>query len=90
MKLIPLGDTIIAEIIEEKSKSATYRPETEKEDKKKPERGRVVAVGEDCKFRDKIKKGDVIYFEKFGVEWIMIRDRWYAVGAPHLFFCIEK
>ena len=69
MKLVPLGDKIIVEPIEEVSKSGFVVPETM--DKEKPQKGKVVAAGPG-KINDKgealpmhVKVGDVVFFRKY-------------------------
>lgn len=69
MKLEPLGDKIIVEPVEEKSKSGFVIPDTM--DKEKPQKGKVLAAGPG-KLNDKgeripmhVKVGDVVFFRKY-------------------------
>lgn len=85
MQIIPLGDKILVEpITETKEKRPSYAPDTQKEDKKRPEKGRIIAIGEECKL--KLKKGDIVFYQKFGPEYFMIDDKEYACGIPDDFF----
>jgi chaperonin GroES len=70
MKLKPLGDRLIVEATEEEETTASgiVLPDTAKE---KPQRGKVVAVGdgpiEDGKRREMdVKAGDEILYSKYG------------------------
>ena len=71
MNLQPLGDRLIAEVIEEEETTASgiVLPDTAKE---KPQRGRVLAVGPGPRDEDgeyikmDIEPGDEIIFSKYG------------------------
>jgi chaperonin GroES len=70
MKLKPLGDRLIVEATEEEETTASgiVLPDTAKE---KPQRGKVVAVGdgpiEDGKRREMdVKAGDEVLYSKYG------------------------
>jgi chaperonin GroES len=70
MKLKPLGDRLIVEATEEEATTASgiVLPDTAKE---KPQRGKVVAVGdgpiEDGKRREMdVKAGDEVLYSKYG------------------------
>ncbi len=89
MQIIPLGNKILCEAVEEtKKERPSFRPETERDDKKKSERGRVVAIGDECKL--KLKKGDIVYYQKFGPEYFKINDKEYACGIEDDFFVVLK
>jgi chaperonin GroES len=71
MKLQPLGDRLIVEVIEEEeiTVSGIVLPDTAKE---KPQRGRVLAVGPGPRDEDgeyikmDVEEGDEIIFSKYG------------------------
>ena len=72
MKLKPLGDRVIVQALEEEETTASgiVLPDTAKE---KPQRGKVVAVGEGKWDEDgekriplEVKKGDEVLYSKYG------------------------
>src|SRR6266516_4476201 len=71
LNLQPLGDRLIAEVLEEEETtvSGIVLPDTAKE---KPQRGRVLAVGPDSRDEDgeyikmDVEVGDEIIFSKYG------------------------
>jgi chaperonin GroES len=71
MKLQPLGDRLIVEVVEEEevTSSGIVLPDTAKE---KPQRGRVLAVGPGPRDEDgeyikmDLEEGDEIIFSKYG------------------------
>lgn len=69
MQLVPLGDKIIVEAVEEISKSGFVVPETM--DKEKPQKGKVIAAGpgkitDDGKTLPMhVKVGDIVFFRKY-------------------------
>jgi chaperonin GroES len=71
MKLQPLGDRLIVEVLEEEEMTASgiVLPDTAKE---KPQRGRVLAVGPGPRDEDgeyvkmDVDEGDEIIFSKYG------------------------
>ncbi len=87
MKIKPLGDRVIIQVLEsdEKTKSGIVVPETAKE---KPQEGKVISVGkgkvnEDGKLQKlDVKKGDKVLFSKYsgteinidGEEHLIIRE----------------
>ena len=87
MNLRPLQDRIIVKRVEEETKTAggLFIPETAKE---KPQRGKIVAVGNGKKTEDgkvlplDVKVGDVVLFGKYagtevkvdGEEYLMMRE----------------
>jgi len=88
-KLIPLGTRILCEPLIEAVNSVVKRADSEKEDKKlRPEKGRVIAVGEN--YEGKLKKGDIVYFSKYECEWIEIKGKEFIVGIPDYFYLIEQ
>ncbi len=78
MKIKPMDDRLVLELIEEelKTKSGLYIPDTAKE---KPIMGKVVAVGTDEDLREKIKEGDKVLFAKYGGEEISFDDKNYKI-----------
>ena len=87
MNLRPLQDRIIVKRVEEETKTAggLFIPETAKE---KPQRGEIVAVGNDKKTEDgkvlplDVKVGDIVLFGKYagtevkvdGEDYLMMRE----------------
>lgn len=85
-KVLPLGDRVLVLPVREegtKTKSGLIIPETVS--KERPEKGRVVAVGEG-KFLDNgevrppsVKKGDIVLFSKYGPDEIKIDGEEYLI-----------
>jgi len=86
MKLKPLGDRVILEPLteEKKSKGGIILPETV--DKERPEKGRVIAVGEGKidengkRIKMNVKKGDVVLFTKYGPNEVKIDGKEYLIA----------
>lgn len=78
MKLKPMDDRLVLELIEqeEKTSSGIIIPDTAKE---KPIMGRVIAVGTDEDLREKIKEGDKVLFAKYGGEEINFNKKDYKI-----------
>jgi chaperonin GroES len=85
MNLKPLGDRVIIERLEEaeqKSAGGIIIPDTAKE---KPQRGKVVAVGEGKKDDDgkrialDVEKGDLVYFGKYAGTELKIGAKEYLI-----------
>ncbi len=78
MKIKPMDDRLVLELIEqeEKTVSGIIIPDSAKE---KPIMGRVVAVGTDEDLREKIKEGDKVLFAKYGGEEINFDDKDYKI-----------
>jgi chaperonin GroES len=78
MKIKPMDDRLVLELIEEEQKTASglYIPDSAKE---KPIMGRVVAVGTDEDLREKIKEGDKVLFAKYGGEEINLDKKDYKI-----------
>src|SRR5688500_19157284 len=90
MKLQPLGDRLIVEVIEEEevTSSGIVLPDTAKE---KPQRGRVHAVGAGPRDEDgeyikmDLEEGEEIIFSKYGGTEIKLgRDDVLILRAPDL------
>ncbi len=84
MKIRPLGDKIVVEVLEEEDKSpgGIYLPDTAK---KKPQQGKVVAVGEGRLLEDgtrakmSVKVGDRVLFSKYGGNEVEIDGKEYTI-----------
>ena len=78
MKIKPMDDRLVLELIEEeqKTESGLYIPDTAKE---KPIMGKVIAVGTDEDLREKIKEGDKVLFAKYGGEEINFDSKTYKI-----------
>ena len=83
MKIIPLGDKILVEPIEESevTKSGIVLPDTAKE---KPQRGKVIAVGTGRLVDGKrvpleVKEGDVVVFKKYAPDEIKVDGKEYYI-----------
>ncbi len=83
----PLGDRVLLEPVEEnkeKTKGGIYLPETAS--KERPEKGRVVAVGEGRvldsgkKIVPSVKKGDLVLFTKYGPNEIKVDGKEYLIA----------
>jgi len=84
MKLVPLEDRVLVEILEQEqqTKSGIVLPDTAKE---KPSKGRVVAVGPG-KYSEKgellpmpVKEGDIIVFAKYAGTELKLEGEDYLV-----------
>lgn len=85
MKIKPLGDRVLIEpLYEEKKKGGIILPETV--DKERPEKGRVIAVGQGRvdengkKVPISVKKGDKVLFTKYGPDEIKIDGKEYLIA----------
>lgn len=78
MKVRPLDDRVMIEIVEEESKtdSGIIIPDTAKE---KPIIGKVVAVGTDEDLKEHVKEGDKVLFAKYGGEDIELDGKEYKI-----------
>lgn len=79
MQIKPFEDRVLIEseeVAESKSKSGIILPDTAKE---KPRRGKVVEVGTDEEFAEKIKVGDTVVYAKFTGDEIEVEDRKYLI-----------
>jgi chaperonin GroES len=84
MKLKPLGDKVVVEVLEQEDKSpgGLYLPDTAK---KKPQTGKIVAVGngrilDDGKRSDmNVKVGDKVLFSKYGGNEVQIDGSEYTI-----------
>jgi chaperonin GroES len=82
----PLGDRVLIEPLKEdtKTKSGIVIPETA--EKERPEKGRVVAVGDGRRTDDgkvvapAVKKGQVVLFSKYGPSEIKVDGKEYLIA----------
>ncbi|MBD3380434.1 MAG: co-chaperone GroES [Candidatus Omnitrophica bacterium] len=80
MKVKPLGDRVLIEVLEaeEKTKSGIVLPDTAQE---KPQQGKVIAVGGGRKLEDgktlpvDVKEGDVVLYGKYSGTELKIDER---------------
>ena len=96
MKIRPLADKVLVERIEAESKTAggIVLPDTAKE---KPQRGKVVAVGEGKVLDDgsrrkmQVKKGDLILFTSYAGSEIKVDGKEYLImDESDIMAVIEK
>jgi len=84
MKIQPLGDRIVVEVLEakEKTKGGIVLPDTAKE---KPQEGKVVAVGKGKMADDgrivplEVKVGDTILYGKYSGAEVNVDDKEYLI-----------
>ncbi|RMG25744.1 MAG: co-chaperone GroES [Armatimonadetes bacterium] len=84
MKLRPLNDKVVLEVLEEEDKTASglYLPDTAK---KKPQTGKVIAVGDGRLLEDgtrapmTVKVGDRVLFSKYGGNEVTIDGKEYTI-----------
>jgi chaperonin GroES len=84
LKLRPLNDKVVIEVLDEEDKTASglYLPDTAK---KKPQTGRVVAVGEGRLLEDgsrapmTVSVGDTVLFSKYGGNEVTIDGKEYTI-----------
>jgi chaperonin GroES len=96
MKIRPLGDKVLVERVEAESKTAggIVLPDTAKE---KPQRGKVVSVGEGKLLEDgtrrevQVKKGDLVLFTSYAGSDIKIDGKEYLImDESDIMAVIEK
>ncbi len=78
MKIKPLDDRVLIELIEESEEKvgSIIIPDTAKE---KPRMGKVVAVGTDEDLQEKIKVGDKIIFSKYSGDEVKMDNKEYLI-----------
>lgn len=84
MKLKPLGDKVVIQVLDEEDKTAggIYLPDTAK---KKPQQGKVVAIGDGRILDDgtrakmNVKVGDKVIFSKYGGNEVEIDGQEYTI-----------
>jgi chaperonin GroES len=96
MKIRPLGDKVLVERVEAESKTAggIVLPDTAKE---KPQRGRVVSVGEGKMLENgtrkevQVKKGDVVLFTSYAGTEIKVESKEFLImDESDIMAVIEK
>ena len=97
MKVMPLADRVLVkpeELGHEKTASGIIIPDTAQ--KEKPERGRVMAVGEGKRNDEgnvlpmRIKVGDTVMFSKYGYDAVKIDDEdYYIVNESNILAIIK-
>jgi len=97
ISLQPLGDRVLVEPVEaadDKSPAGIIIPDTAT--KEKPERGKVIAVGEGKRNEKgdvlplRVKEGDTVVFSKYGYDEIKIYDKeYYIVGESNILAIIK-
>tara|TARA_Y100000310_G_scaffold103640_1_gene102031 strand:+ start:3822 stop:4130 length:309 start_codon:yes stop_codon:yes gene_type:complete len=95
--IIPLGDRILVLPLDDsegkKSKGGIIIPDTV--DKERPQRGKVVAVGEGKQVDDgsilpmRVKKGQIVFFSKYGPSEIMIDEKEYLILSMQDILAVE-
>ena len=90
LKPSPLGNKVLIQPLEftEKQTGRAYIPETEKEEKRKSEKGKIVAVGKD--YDGELKKGEIIFYDKFGGEYFNINGKEYYAVRPDDIFVVLR
>ena len=86
MRIIPLENRILIIPIEDELNSEVRRTQTE--GKQRPEKGKVVGLGKT--YKGILKEGNVVYFQKFDVEKLEIKNKEYYIGLPDAFFCVIR
>ncbi|MDQ2985686.1 MAG: co-chaperone GroES [Armatimonadota bacterium] len=84
MKLKPLGDKVVVEVLEKEDKSpgGLYLPDSAK---KKPQTGKIIAVGEGRILDDgkrssmNVKVGDKVLFSKYGGNEVQLDGSEYTI-----------
>jgi len=96
MKIRPLGDKVLVERVEAESKTAggIVLPDTAKE---KPQRGKVVSVGEGKMLENgtrkevQVKKGDLVLFTSYAGSEVKIDGKEYLImDESDIMAVIEK
>ena len=96
MKIRPLGDKVLVERVEAESKTAggIVLPDTAKE---KPQKGKIVAVGEGKLLEDgtrkqvQVKKGDLVLFTSYAGTEIKVDGKEYLImDESDIMAVIEK
>lgn len=78
MKIKPMDDRLLLQLIEKEEKTASglIIPDTAKE---KPQMGIVAAVGTDEDLREKVKEGNKVLFAKYGGEEVSLDGKEYRI-----------
>ncbi len=86
VSIVPLENRVLIEPIDEQAGGDILRPGTS--EKKRPSQGRVLAIGETYKGR--LKVGDFVFFQKYGVEELVVKKLIYYVALPEDVLVIIK
>jgi len=88
LKIIPLASNVVLEPKKEevKTKGGIILPDTAS--KEQSQIGKVIAVGPDVK--KELKIGDVVLYDKFGLEEVEIEDQKYIIGPKNKILGIIK
>jgi chaperonin GroES len=84
MKLKPIGDKVVVEVLEEEGKTASglYLPDAAK---KKPQTGKIIAIGDGRVLDDgkraplTVKVGDKVLFSKYGGNEVQLNGSEYTI-----------
>lgn len=93
--LRPIGDKVVVEVFEEEEKTAggIFLPDTAK---KKPQEGRVVAVGPGRVLQDgtrapiSVKVGDRVIFSKYGGNEVEVDGKAYTILDEDQIYAIRE
>lgn len=93
--LRPIGDKVVVEVFEEEEKTAggIFLPDTAK---KKPQEGRVVAVGPGRVLQDgtrapiSVKVGDHVIFSKYGGNEVEVDGKAYTILDEDQIYAIRE
>jgi chaperonin GroES len=93
--LRPIGDKVVVEVFEEEGKTAggIFLPDTAK---KKPQEGRVVAVGPGRVLQDgtrapmSVKVGDRVIFSKYGGNEVEVDGKEYTILDEDQIYAIRE
>jgi len=93
--LRPIGDKVVVEVFEEEEKTAggIFLPDTAK---KKPQEGRVVAVGPGRVLQDgtrapmSVKVGDRVIFSKYGGNEVEVDGKEYTILDEDQIYAIRQ
>lgn len=87
-KIMPLGNNVVIEPKKEevKSKGGIILPDTA--NKEQSQIGKVIAVGPDVK--KELKSGDVVLYDKYGLEEVEIEETKYVIGPKNKILGIIK
>ena len=76
MKIKPLLNNLVVEAIEEEKETKIGLIIPDSAEKEKPEQGKVLAVGADCKV---VKLGDIILFRKYDPDYVKVGDKEFII-----------
>ena len=88
-KPFPVADKLlILPEFPETKKGGAFLPDTSREEKKKPSQGTIVAVGPE--YKGKLKKGDIVLYEKYTPEYFDILGTEYACCTEEGIYVVLK